>query len=98
MPATATSSSRHLHPTPPQPALSPSSPPRSVVQRLQRFATYGHLKQLVLRIIADELGTHSTMQQESQDLVDNLTTLFQELDSDSNGTGGCGWVWWGCVG
>ena len=28
----------------------------SVVQRLQRFATYGHLKQLVLRMIADEMG------------------------------------------
>lgn len=38
-------------------AAAPSLPLRSsVVQRLQRFATYGHLKQLVLRIIADELG------------------------------------------
>jgi calcium-dependent protein kinase len=28
----------------------------SVVQRLQRFATYGSLKQQVLRIITDELA------------------------------------------
>ncbi len=27
----------------------------SVVQRLQRFATYGHLKQMVLRMITDEI-------------------------------------------
>lgn len=38
----------------------------SVVQRLQRFATYGHLKQLVLRMIADELGTAPTSQLEAQ--------------------------------
>ncbi len=38
----------------------------SVVQRLQRFATYGHLKQLVLRMIADELGAAPSSQQEAQ--------------------------------
>jgi serine/threonine protein kinase len=38
----------------------------SVVQRLQRFATYGHLKQLVLRLIADDMATHPTTQKESQ--------------------------------
>lgn len=38
----------------------------SVVQRLQRFATYGHLKQLVLRIIADDMAEHPTTQKESQ--------------------------------
>ena len=38
----------------------------SVVQRLQRFATYGHLKQLVLRIIADDMANHPTTQKESQ--------------------------------
>ena len=31
----------------------------SVVQRLQRFATYGALKQQVLRIITDELTIYS---------------------------------------
>ena len=30
----------------------------SVVQRLQRFATYGSLKQQVLRIITDELAAN----------------------------------------
>lgn len=37
----------------------------SVVQRLQRFATYGHLKQLVLRIIADDMAQHPTTQKET---------------------------------
>lgn len=31
----------------------------SVVQRLQRFATYGSLKQQVLRIITDELAANN---------------------------------------
>ncbi len=40
----------------------------SVVQRLQRFGTYGHLKQVVLAIIANEIAqqqaqTQSTLQQ-----------------------------------
>ena len=40
----------------------------SVVQRLQRFGTYGHLKQVVLAIIANEISqqqalTQSTLQQ-----------------------------------
>lgn len=40
----------------------------SVVQRLQRYGTYGHLKQVVLSIIASELAeqeayTASTLQQ-----------------------------------
>ena len=29
------------------------------VQRLQRYATYGHMKQLVLRMIADDVVTVS---------------------------------------
>lgn len=37
-----------------------------MVQRLQRFATYGHLKQLVLRMIADEMGAAPTSQLEAQ--------------------------------
>ena len=36
-----------------------------MVQRLQRFATYGHLKQLVLRIIADDMAQHPTTQKEA---------------------------------
>ena len=40
----------------------------SVVQRLQRYGTYGHLKQVVLAIIANEIAqqqaqTQSTLQQ-----------------------------------
>ena len=40
----------------------------SVVQRLQRYGTYGHLKQVVLAIIANEIAQHdaqtkSTLQQ-----------------------------------
>lgn len=52
----------------------PALPLRSsVVQRLQRFATYGHLKQLVLRIIADELHDHPSELPESRELVNALT-------------------------
>lgn len=58
----------------------------SVVQRLQRFATYGHLKQLVLRMIADELGASPTSQQEAKELVLALTGLFEELDADKSGS------------
>ncbi len=32
----------------------------SCSQRLQRFSTYGHLKQVVLRIIVDEVGLQET--------------------------------------
>lgn len=46
----------------------------SVVQRLQRFATYGHLKQLVLRLIADDMAQHPTTQKESK--VGELGLLF----------------------
>lgn len=65
----------------------PSLPLRSsVVQRLQRFATYGHLKQLVLRIIADELHEHPSSLPENRELVEALTGLFNELDIDSSGS------------
>jgi calcium-dependent protein kinase len=37
----------------------------SVVQRLQRFATYGSLKQQVLRIITDELAISDEQGQEA---------------------------------
>ncbi|KAL4434088.1 hypothetical protein ABPG75_000529 [Micractinium tetrahymenae] len=58
----------------------------SVVQRLQRFATYGHLKQLVLRIIADDMATHPSTQKESQELIKGLTQLFDELDVNASGS------------
>lgn len=58
----------------------------SVVQRLQRFATYGHLKQLVLRMIADEIGAAPTSQQEAQELMTALAGLFDELDVDNSGS------------
>ncbi|KAL4446799.1 hypothetical protein ABPG77_008043 [Micractinium sp. CCAP 211/92] len=66
---------------------SPALPLRSsVVQRLQRFATYGHLKQLVLRIIADDMATHPSTQKESQELIKGLTQLFDELDVNASGS------------
>ena len=33
------------------------SPPPSPLQRLQRFSTYGHLKQIVLKMIVDEISS-----------------------------------------
>lgn len=58
----------------------------SVVQRLQRFATYGHLKQLVFRLIAGQLRDHPSALPESRELVDALTGLFHELDVDASGS------------
>ena len=58
----------------------------SVVQRLQRFATYGRLKQLVFRIIADEFSERPSTLPESRQLVASLTTLFNELDADESGS------------
>lgn len=43
------------------------------VQRLQRYATYGHLKQLVLRLIADDVVALS---EEMSDKVMALRRLF----------------------
>lgn len=55
------------HPWLQEPEATSALPLRSsVVQRLQRFATYGHLKQLVLRIIADDMAEHPTTHKESQ--------------------------------
>jgi serine/threonine protein kinase len=61
----------------------------SVVQRLQRFATYSRLKQLVFRLIADEFRQLPSAQPEARAMVDGLTTLFNELDVDASGTKGC---------
>lgn len=43
------------------------------MQRLQRYATYGHLKQLVLRLIADDVVALS---EEMSDKVLALRWLF----------------------
>ncbi|KAG1675746.1 hypothetical protein FOA52_012402 [Chlamydomonas sp. UWO 241] len=68
----------------------------SVVQRLQRFSTYGALKQLVLRIIADEAlsvdsaalagGVLPTFQALSPQLMEGLQELFTKLDADGSGS------------
>lgn len=58
----------------------------SVVQRLQRFATYGRLKQLVFHIIADEFSQRPSTQPEARALVEALTGLFHELDVDASGS------------
>lgn len=47
------------------------------VQRLQRFATYGYLKQVVLKMIASDLTDHSlnglkNHQCEAEDMVSAL--------------------------
>lgn len=87
------------HPWLAEKEAAPSLPLRSsVVQRLQRFATYGKLKQLVLKIIADDIheGTviASTQTTELIDagtsensimILQALSGLFDELDVDASG-------------
>jgi len=55
----------------------------SVVQRLQRFATYTHLKQVVLKMITEEMRavghTEGT-------LSSALKELFDQYDADKSGT------------
>jgi calcium-dependent protein kinase len=62
----------------------------SVVQRLQRFATYGHLKQLVFRIIADEFNRAALPVQpiapEARAHLDAVVGLFKDLDVDASGS------------
>lgn len=87
------------HPWLAEKEAAPALPLRSsVVQRLQRFATYGKLKQLVLRIIADDLheDTIATMTGDvmvdagategSVVLLQTLSGLFDELDVDASGS------------
>ena len=50
----------------------------TIVQRLQRFGTYGRLKQVALRIIAQRIGA-------DHDLVMGPRELFQSLDVDADG-------------
>lgn len=72
----------------------------SVVQRLQRFATYGHLKQMVLKMIADELegnrgdgapspadgavSAGDALERFGMDLA-QMKQLFAALDSEGSG-------------
>jgi calcium-dependent protein kinase len=53
----------------------------SVVQRLQRYATYAHLKQVVLRLITEEMGRAGRLPAVARALRD----LFARLDADGNG-------------
>jgi hypothetical protein len=63
----------------------------SVVQRLQRFATYSFLKQLVLKIIIDDMqGRDGAV---VPPMLTALRDLFNQLDVDSSGEGGR----WGCT-
>ncbi|KAG2424379.1 hypothetical protein HXX76_014588 [Chlamydomonas incerta] len=69
----------------------------SVVQRLQRFSTFGHLKQLVLKMIVDEIRDEMTgaaatagkaqagVSRKARTALGNLQDLFNELDTDGSG-------------
>ncbi|KAG2490878.1 hypothetical protein HYH03_010796 [Edaphochlamys debaryana] len=62
----------------------------SVVQRLQRFSTFGHLKQLVLKMIVDEIQNEkaegkSPTSRKARQALGNLQDLFKELDTDGSG-------------
>ncbi|GIL82813.1 hypothetical protein Vretimale_8185 [Volvox reticuliferus] len=62
----------------------------SVVQRLQRFSTFGHLKQLVLKMIVDEIQDEGKQgkapaSRKARAALGNLQDLFNELDTDSSG-------------
>ena len=72
----------------------PTLPLRSsVVQRLQRFATYGKLKQLVLKLIADDIHEDTVplpvvdagTSENSVMILRALSGLFEELDVDDSG-------------
>jgi calcium-dependent protein kinase len=53
----------------------------SVVQRLQRYATYAHLKQVVLRLITEQMQQAGKLPGVARALRD----LFKRLDLDGNG-------------
>jgi hypothetical protein len=62
-----------------------------VVQRLQRFATYSFLKQLVLKIIIEDMQQQQAAGAGGAELPPMLAALqdlFNELDVDHSG--GCG--------
>lgn len=54
----------------------------SVVQRLQRFATYSHLKQVVLRMITEEMRSKG----KAPSFGAALQELFAAYDKDDSGT------------
>ncbi|KIZ04772.1 hypothetical protein MNEG_3189 [Monoraphidium neglectum] len=54
----------------------------SVVARLQRFATYSHLKQLVLRMITEDMRRQGS----TPTLASALQELFAEYDADASGS------------
>lgn len=62
----------------------------SVVQRLQRFATHGQLKQLVLRTMAEAVGVEEEANlppiEGAREWLHGVRVLFDELDADSSGT------------
>ncbi|RMZ52997.1 hypothetical protein APUTEX25_001116, partial [Auxenochlorella protothecoides] len=62
----------------------------SVVQRLQRFATHGQLKQLVLRTLTEAAGVDGESApppiEGAQEWLRSVRVLFDELDVDSSGT------------
>jgi len=53
----------------------------TVVQRLQRFATCGRLKQLVLRSVAAEVISSPSLTES----LEELKTIFNSIDSDGSG-------------
>ncbi|KAI8467471.1 MAG: kinase-like domain-containing protein [Monoraphidium minutum] len=53
----------------------------SVVARLQRFATYGHLKQLVLRMITEDMRARG-----SAPTLASALQLFSQYDADASGS------------
>ncbi|KAK9855495.1 hypothetical protein WJX84_003622 [Apatococcus fuscideae] len=54
----------------------------SVVQRLQRYGTYGHLKQMVLKMIMEDVVQQGTAVAET---VKHIRELFERLDTDKSG-------------
>jgi len=59
----------------------------TVVQRLQRFAVNGHLKQYVLNMITEDImnSTDVIGQEESQEMIGPLRDMFSQLDEDGSG-------------
>jgi hypothetical protein len=59
---------------------------KTVVQRLQRFATLGHLKQVVLSLIVEEVTKErGTFTSPSLEMVDKVKEIFARLDTDKSG-------------
>lgn len=59
---------------------------KTVVQRLQRFATLGHLKQVVLSLIVEEVNKEgAVVTSPALKMVDKVKEIFQALDTDKSG-------------